>query len=163
DTRQRVGNQLARQSLEVVLLAFLAGTRVQRAVDQLEPDAGREPLRQRALRALHLDQAVLDRDVHALRHRDRLLTNTRHESDPSVEPAAPYHTLQRISPPTPVFTASRPVITPREVVRMAVPSPPSTTGTLARPKYTRRPGRLTRSRPEITRSPRGPYFRAMRS
>src|SRR5690606_41601792 len=85
DTRQRVGNQLARQSLEVVLLAFLAGTRVQRAVDQLEPDAGREPLRKRALRALHLDQAVLDRDAHALRHRDRLLTNTRHESDTSVE------------------------------------------------------------------------------
>src|SRR5690606_41853759 len=104
-----------------------------------------------------------ERDGHGRRHRHRLLARTRRGADPSVEPAAPYHTLQRISPPTPVFTASRPVSTPREVVRMAVPSPPSTTGTLARPKYTRRPGRLTRSSPEITRSPRGPYFRAMRS
>src|SRR5690606_35729419 len=163
DARHRVRDQRAREAMELVQLAVLAGVRVQLAIDQLEPDARGERLRERALRALHFDQAVLERDVHALRHRNRLLTNTRHESDPSVEPAAPYHTLRRISPPTPGCTASRPVVTPREVVRMAVPSPRSTTGALARPKHTRRPGRLTRSRPEITRSPRGPYFRAMRS
>ena len=37
-----------------------------------------------------------------------------------------YHTLQSTSPPTPAFRAARPVMTPREVVRMFVPSPPST-------------------------------------
>ncbi len=41
---------------------------------------------------------------------------------------------------------------------MLVPRPPSTCGTLSRPKYTRRPGRLTRWMPVMTRSPRGPYF-----
>ena len=34
-----------------------------------------------------------------------------------------YHMLQSTSPPTPAFTAARPVITPRDVVRMLVPSP----------------------------------------
>ena len=40
-----------------------------------------------------------------------------------------YHTLQNTSPPTPALTASRPVMTPRDVVRMLVPSPASTSGT----------------------------------
>jgi hypothetical protein len=52
--------------------------------------------------------------------------------------------LHRTSPPTPALTAARPVMTPRDVVRMLVPSPASTSGTSARPKYTRRPGRLMR-------------------
>ena len=45
-----------------------------------------------------------------------------------------YHTLQSISPPTPAFWAARPVITPRDVVRMLVPRPPSTAGTSSTPK-----------------------------
>src|SRR5918993_5668583 len=76
--------------------------------------------------------------------------------------SVPYQTLQSTSPPTPARAASRPLITPREVVRMLVPRPPSTRGTSARPKYTRRPGRLMRSMPEMTRSPCGPYFRNTR-
>src|SRR4029078_4477174 len=67
-----------------------------------------------------------------------------------------HHTLQRTSPPTPAFRAARPVLPPREVVWMFVPSPPSTAGTSSTPRYTRRPGRLIRSIPEITRSPCGP-------
>src|SRR3979411_3282326 len=46
----------------------------------------------------------------------------------------PYQILQSTSPPTPALTASRPVITPREVVRMLVPRPASTSGTSDRPK-----------------------------
>ena len=46
----------------------------------------------------------------------------------------PYQMLHSTSPPTPALTASRPVITPREVVRMLVPSPASTSGTSSRPK-----------------------------
>ena len=42
---------------------------------------------------------------------------------------SPYQTLQRISPPTPACLAARPVITPRDVVKMVTPSPPSTDGT----------------------------------
>ena len=45
-----------------------------------------------------------------------------------------HHTLQRTSPPTPAFTAARPVMTPRDVVRMLVPSPASTSGTSSLPK-----------------------------
>src|SRR5688500_5609640 len=75
----------------------------------------------------------------------------------------PHHTLQRTSPPTPARAAARPVITPREVVRMLVPSPPSTGGTSVLRKYTRRPGRLIRSTPVITFSPCGPYFRQIRT
>src|SRR5207253_7759964 len=74
-----------------------------------------------------------------------------------------YQMLQSTSPPTPALTAARPVITPRDVVRMLVPSPASTSGTSCLPKYTRRPGRLTRWIPVITRSPRGPYLRNSRS
>ena len=48
--------------------------------------------------------------------------------------AEPYQMLQSTSPPTPAFTAARPVITPRDVVRMLVPSPASTSGTSSRPK-----------------------------
>ena len=44
------------------------------------------------------------------------------------------NTLQSTSPPTPAFAAARPVITPRDVVRMLVPSPPSTVGTSSTPK-----------------------------
>ena len=45
-----------------------------------------------------------------------------------------YQMLQSTSPPTPTFTASRPVMTPRDVVRMLVPSPARTCGTSLRPK-----------------------------
>ena len=35
-----------------------------------------------------------------------------------IRDMVPYHTLQSTSPPTPAFLAARPVITPREVVRI---------------------------------------------
>src|SRR5438270_9065418 len=59
--------------------------------------------------------------------------------------AGDYHTWHRISPPTPSRRACRPVMTPRGVVRMLIPRPPSTRGTSARPTYTRQPGFETRS------------------
>ena len=62
----------------------------------------------------------------------------------------------------PARMAARPVMTPREVVRMLVPSPPSTGGTSVLREYTRRPGRLMRSTPLSTFSPFGPYFRTIR-
>src|SRR5437867_7655260 len=53
---------------------------------------------------------------------------------------ADHQTLQSNSPPTPTLTASQPVITPRDVVKMLVPCPDCTSGTSSRPKHTRRPG-----------------------
>src|SRR6185503_12247942 len=102
----------------------------------------------------YFDRVVDHLDGDALRNRDWLLADSGHVR---------YQILQRTSPPTPAFTAARPVITPREVVRMLVPSPASTSGTSALPKYTRRPGRLMRSTPVMRRSPCGPYFKNRRS
>ena len=164
--------------------------RLHLAVRHLEGDAGRQRLPQLALRSLDVDGALGDgtvtpfgigmgffpiRDMSNPSRRwlrlslslaglvgsepDRAQT-CRLQPQPTA--SVPYHTLQSTSPPTPALAASRPLMTPREVVRMLVPSPPSTRGTSSRPKYTRRPGRLMRSMPEMTRSPCGPYFRKMR-
>ena len=48
--------------------------------------------------------------------------------------ASPYQTLQRTSPPTPALTASVPVMTPRDVVRMLHAEAAEHAGTLSRPK-----------------------------
>src|SRR5581483_9008784 len=70
-----------------------------------------------------------------------------------------YHTSHKISPPTPCLRASRPVITPRGVVRMLIPKPPKTRGISLRPTYTRQPGLDTRSTREMALSLLGPYLR----
>ena len=51
---------------------------------------------------------------------------------PTRDMPASYQTLHSTSPPTPALAASRPVITPRDVVRMLVPRPASTGGVLSR-------------------------------
>ena len=61
-----------------------------------------------------------------------------------------YQTLHRISPPTPSWRARCPVMTPLGVERMAIPIPESTQGISCFWVYTRRPGRLTRSKPVMT-------------
>ena len=112
---------------ELLVVAHAAARQL--AVDQLEVDAGRERLPQLALRPLHLDGASSTLTVtpfgtgigfFPIRDRDIVFTR--------------YQTLQSTSPPTPALTAARPVMTPREVVRMLVPSPASTAGTSSRPK-----------------------------
>src|SRR5262245_48471088 len=52
---------------------------------------------------------------------------------------------------------------PREVERIAVPRPARMLGTLSLDTYTRRPGRDTRTSPEMIFSPPAPYFRYTRS
>ena len=51
----------------------------------------------------------------------------------------------------PFRAASRSVITPWDVLTIAIPSPPITRGRPARPRYARRPGLEIRRRPEIVR------------
>src|ERR1022692_1909076 len=125
---------------------------------------------QRALGTRHF-QLLADLDLYAARQRDRFFTNSRHISplDPGtstwnkpLEQALAcklYHTRQRISPPMCSLCASRPVMTPRGVVKMLIPIPPSTRGMSVCPTYTRQPGRETRSIAEITGELLEPYFK----
>src|SRR5258706_1626489 len=70
-----------------------------------------------------------------------------------------YHNWHSTSPPTCSLRAVLPVITPRGVVKMLIPRPPSTFGTSLLPTYTRQPGRETRSMREITGTLPGVYLR----
>ena len=78
---------------------------------------------------LHLDGVAGDLDGDALRDRDRFLSDSRHICLASLDSSSPdyltraYQMLQSTSPPTPALTAARPVMTPRDVVRMLVPRP----------------------------------------
>src|SRR5581483_3009691 len=156
-----VGDEAASQPVKLAQLRVF-GPRLgdQMAVGDLEADAGRNRLAHLPLRALHVDGAVGHLDGDALRHGDWFLPDSRHINKPVASKSSrqTHQMLHNTSPPTPAFAAARPVMTPRDVVRMLVPSPPSTSGTSSRPKYTRRPGRLMRSTPVIRRSPCGPYF-----
>src|SRR5580693_8789728 len=70
-----------------------------------------------------------------------------------------YQSWHRTSPPTRSLRAELPVMTPRAVVKILMPRPPSTLGTSWLPTYTRHPGRETRSILEITGRLPGVYFR----
>src|SRR6187551_1019682 len=102
-----------------------------------------DPLRERAERAR-------DRDGAAGRHLDG--DAARDLDGLSADPGHRYQTNASTSPPTPRSAAWRVVITPIEVDRIAVPSPPRTRGRRSFLAYTRRPGLETRFRSVITRS-----------
>src|SRR5262249_48853448 len=72
---------------------------------------------------LDLHQVVLDLDGHPLGYGDWQLTNSGH-----AEPLTPYQTSQRTSPPLAFWRASRSVIRPLEVDRIATPKPLRTLG-----------------------------------
>src|SRR5687768_6069000 len=85
DAVDGVGHQAARQAVELLQLGVIAlelGDQV--AVLLRKHDAGRQLLQQLALRALHFDRVGGDLDGHALRDRDRLLTNSGHDVSPHV-------------------------------------------------------------------------------
>src|SRR5580704_17529827 len=74
-----------------------------------------------------------------------------------------YHTSQRISPPTLALRAERPLIKPFGVVKILMPSPPTTGRISVAPRYRREPGREIRLTPEMTLRRSGVYFRKTRS
>ena len=79
DTRNRVGDQAARQTMELAQLRIVGRElRVQFTVGHLEPDAVRHCLPQLALRSLDFDRAVEHLDGDALGNRDRLFSDSRH-------------------------------------------------------------------------------------
>src|SRR5262249_11260269 len=91
-------DEAARQAVELAELGVLAQRlRVELIAGDLEADAGRQRLKELALRALHLDGAGLDVHLHALRDRNDLLANSRHDWLPDVAeyfaPAAGLHGL----------------------------------------------------------------------
>ena len=104
-----------------------------------------------ALGTFH-QQLFAHRDLHALGQRNYFFTNSRHK-------LPRYHNWQSTSPPTRSLRAELPVMTPRAVVKILMPRPPSTLGTSWLPTYTRHPGRETRSILEITGRLPGVYFR----
>ena len=67
------------------------------------------------------------------------------------------------SPPIPRRRASDPVITPWDVDMMATPMPPYMRGIFLLPTYTRKPGLLTRFRPEMADCFLSQYLRRTRS
>src|SRR5687767_9459965 len=95
-------------------------------------------------RAFYRNGAASDVDFHALGQRNWVFGDSGHDA---------YATMQRTSPPTPSARALRSVMTPREVDRIATPSPFITRGISSRPRYTRSPGLETRSRRSITGRP----------
>src|SRR5262245_20091115 len=77
DALDRVGHEAARQAVELAELGVLAQRlRVQLIAGDLEADAGRQRLKELALRALYLDGARLDVHLHALGDRNDLLANS---------------------------------------------------------------------------------------
>ena len=142
--RDGVGHQAARQAVELAELADRrAASSPELVAVDLEADAGRQRLPQLALRALDLDGAGWTSILTPFGIGDGFLANSRHVVPVQLQLQSSswtswsrelYHTLQSTSPPTPALTASRPVMTPRDVVRMLVPRPASTSGTSSRPK-----------------------------
>src|SRR4029453_7234118 len=113
-----IGHQAPGKPMKLAqLLVFPIGPGHEFGALHRELDARRNALLQRPFGALDLDRVRMDRHAHALRHDYWLFSYARHV-------VFPYQTLQSTSPPTPALTASFPVITPCDVVRMAVPSPP---------------------------------------
>src|SRR6266481_3769332 len=97
-------------------------------------------------------------DSQPLTSRDEACLVLAHTGD-AASRVSPYQISHNNSPPRPCLRAWRPVMTPFGVVRMLIPSPPSTRGISVRRTYTRQPGRDTRARFEITASLLLPYFK----
>src|SRR5262249_662840 len=133
-SRHRVGVVRVAQRLEDDLLAVF-----------LHFHVGIGRARDRAERALDGDLAGGDVQLYALRHRNGIFCDSGNKKSEA--------TRQSTSPPTPSARALRSVITPREVERIATPSPFITRGMSSRPLYTRSPGFDTRSSRSITGLP----------
>ena len=121
DAGDSVGDERARQAMQrAKLLGFALGD--EGAVLLLERDSARHADGHLALGALHVHGAVLDLNLHAGRHWNYLVSNSRHGSMKTS-----FTRLRRAcSPPTPSFRADWPVINPRGVDRIEMPMPPTT-------------------------------------
>ena len=82
----------------------------------------RERMGKLAFGAFEVEGTVLHRDFHAGRDLNLLFSNSRHSSSRTAEGGQIHHqTEQRSSPPTLLFLASRPVITPFGVDKITIP------------------------------------------
>src|SRR5581483_5608858 len=131
--RDHVRHQRAGEPVQRLELALLAGAgHLELAVGARHLAARRDRPRQLALRALHAHLPIIDGDLDVLRQGNRRSSDSRHDLAPGRLLSRPYQTWQSTSPPTPSRRACSPVITPRGVDRMEVPTPPYTRGMSAR-------------------------------
>src|SRR5919109_395162 len=128
---------------------------VSRALDEqlrvfaLELKVARHRLRELAFGALHTNGPAVDLDVDARGNLDWEFSDSAH---------GVYQTYATTSPPTRWRLASLAVISPREVVIIAVPMPPSTRGNSSAVTYRRRPDLDTRCSQVITGSRESVYL-----
>src|SRR4029079_9542642 len=123
-----VRDQAAGEAVQRAVLAAIGRPRDDDlAVLLLHVDLAALALGARALGPLHAHELGLDRDLDAVGHGHRLLSDPAH-----------YQTLATSSPPTPARFASWPVMTPWDVDTIVVPMPPWTFGTLPACTYWRR-------------------------
>ena len=127
-TGHRVRHEAPRQTMELAELGIVGRSlRMKVSVLQLEADAGGHGLAKRCLWAPEPQQPLSW--TFTVTPLGMVMTFLPIRDISSALSVDRYHTLQSSSPPTPAFTASRPVITPRDVVRMLVPNPARTSGT----------------------------------
>src|SRR5215218_7658051 len=125
--RHHVGDQRTSETVQRAVLALVVGTTHEQLVALAgDGDVDGRVVLERPLRTLHRDVVAVERHVDAARDHDWLLADSRHR-------VLRYQTWHRTSPPTRRWRASRSVMSPWLVERMAMPMPPSTRGTSCEP------------------------------
>src|SRR5262249_37539283 len=127
DALDHVGDQAAHQPVQGAVAEVVGwALEDELAVLLLDRDLRRQRALEPALRALDRDVSRGQRDLHVARHRDGQLSDPRQLFSFFLYPI--YQTWARTSPPGPCRLAWRPLMTPSEVLRMAMPIPPRTLG-----------------------------------
>src|SRR5207248_2138087 len=145
-----VGDQAPRQAVQSTVLAFVVGpvdAQHLGGVIVLHLHVAVEGLFELALGALDPHLAIRHAHLDAGRDGHGLFADTGHGT------FSPYQTVQSSSPPTFSARARRSLMTPRFVLRMAMPSPSSTGRSWVARRYSRSPGRLARLMTRMTFSP----------
>src|SRR5947199_4755823 len=122
DAVHHVGDERARESVERLVPALVGGPpHDDRFAFHRHGQLGVDEPADLALGALHGDPQAVEVRGHTPGHRDRLLADARHG-------AASYQTTASSSPPTRAVRASRSVMSPWGVERIAIPRPFLTRG-----------------------------------
>src|SRR5439155_23941516 len=155
----QVGDQAAHEAVQSAVLVVVGRAfENQLAIGLLDGDLRRQGALELALRPFDLHAARTDGHRDLVGHREGQLSNPR-QLFPSI---SCYQTYASTSPPRPWRSACRPLMTPSLVLRITIPSPPRTRGISVLRAYTRRPGRLIRLMPEITRVRSGRVLKMIR-
>src|SRR4051812_1234803 len=156
DTLHHVGHQGAAEAVQRAMLRRVAGALDHDlAVGPAHADLAVQGALELALGTLHPHVVAIQLHIDPRGDGDGPSSDTRHD-------CPPYQTMASSSPPTLAARACRSVITPREVLSSAIPSPLRTRGISSTPTYWRSPGLDTRRSSRIT-GLSWKYFRYRRS